>query len=204
MPAPPAPSRRPVLPAAAALVAAALALAGCSAQDALAEQSRAGDAKGFVAGDGSVTVLAPQDRGEPVELAGESTGEPVDVAGWRGDVVVVNVWYAACAPCVKEAPDLAAAAEAFAEEGVRFVGVNTRDGAQTAQAFERRHGIGYPSVLDAGSGAALLALRGQVPPQAVPTTLVLDRQGRVSARVLGVAEPSTLRALVEDALAEPA
>lgn len=185
--------------------AAVLGLTGCTASDALSEQARAGDAKNYVSGDGTVTTVASTDRSEPVELSGTTAdGATVDLADWRGDVVVLNVWYAACAPCRAEAPDLAEAATAYAGEGVRFLGINTRDDAAGALAFERTYGIPYPSVLDASSGAALLALRGDVPPQAVPTTLVLDGEGRVAARVLGRVEGSTLRGLLDDVLAEEA
>lgn len=192
------PGRRP-----ASALLAALLLGGCTASDALSEQARAGDAKNYVAGDGSVTQLAPGERGEPVRLSGATVdGGTVDVADWRGDVVVLNVWYAACAPCRAEAPDLVETAEAYAGDGVRFLGINTRDDAAAALAFERTYGIEYPSVLDARDGSALLALRGEVPPQAVPTTLVLDAEGRVAARALGRVDGSTLRGMLDDVLAE--
>ncbi|SDQ15946.1 TlpA disulfide reductase family protein [Quadrisphaera sp. DSM 44207] len=203
----PAASRTPRPARAASLaLAAALVLAGCSGgglgQEA-GEQAREGDSRSYVAGDGSVATVAVEERGEPVELAGETTdGSTVDVADWRGDVVVLNVWYAACPPCRKEAPDLAAIAQETATDGVRFLGINTEDDAATAQAFERTFATPYPSLLDAGDGSALLALRGTVPPQAVPSTVVLDAQGRPAARVLGIADPSVLSALVQDVRAE--
>lgn len=194
---------RRVLAAAVAVFALGAGTAGCTAGDALSDQARAGDEKNYVAGDGSVTQLAESGRDAPVELSGTTPeGEVVDVAAWRGAPVVLNVWYAACAPCRAEAPDLAEVATEYSPQGVRFLGVNTRDGAETALAFERTYGVGYPSILDVGDGAALLALRGQVPPQAVPSTLVLDDEGRVAARVLGQVEASTLDVLVEDVLAE--
>ena len=187
---------------AAVLVAVALGLAGCSGGSTLAQQARAGDDKNYVAGDGSVTELAESKRGEPVTVTGTSAdGEAVDVAAWRGEPVVLNVWYAACGPCRAEAPDLQAIWSEYESRGVHFLGVNTRDDAPTAQAFQRRFEITYPSIVDA-DGAAILALRGEVSPQAVPTTLVVDRRGRVAARVLGLVDPSTLRSLVDEVLAE--
>lgn len=189
---------------AAAALAAALAT-GCTASGALSEQARAGDAKNYVAGDGSVTQLAVGSRNEPVELTGTTAeGDTVNLADWRGSVVVLNVWYAACAPCRAEAPDLVAVANEFSAKGVKFLGINVRDDAAGAMAFQRTYGIPYASVLDAADGSALLALRGQVPPQAVPTTLLLDAEGRVAARVLGRVDGSTLRGLLEDVLAERA
>ncbi len=185
----------------AALTLAVMALAGCSGGT-LEQQARAGDDKGYLAGDGSVAEIAASDRGEPVAVTGtDADGEPVDLAQWRGDIVVLNVWYAACGPCRAEAPDLQAISTQYAADGVRFVGLNTRDDAPTAQAFQRRFEITYPSIMDA-DGSAIVGLQGQVSPQAVPTTLVLDRQGRVAARLLGKADASTLRSLVDSALAE--
>lgn len=100
-----------------------------------------------------------------------------------------------------EAPDLADLHAEFEDEGVQFYGVNTRDTQPTAEAFERTFGIEYPSMEDR-SGEVMLAMTDYVPPSAVPTTLVLDKQGRVSARILGIAEPATLRALIDTALDE--
>src|SRR5699024_8980177 len=118
-----------------------------------------------------------------------------------GGVLVINVWYASCPPCRKEAPDLQEISQEYAEDGVRFIGVNVRDGAGPAQAFQERYVITDPSLpyLDA---QIMYALRGQVAPNAVPSTLVLDREGRVAARISGALEPSTLRAMIDRVLAE--
>lgn len=196
----PPPGRRGILLGAAS---AALLLAGCAAPDSLASQARAGDNKNYIAGDGSVSEYAPEGRGAPVELTGPLyDGKVVSSADWRGSVTVLNVWYAACAPCRVEAPTLEAVYQEFKSDGVLFYGVNVRDTAATAAAFERTFGTSYPSFDDSG-GAILLALADHVPPRAVPTTLVLDKQGKVTARVLGIAEKSTLKALISSALKEP-
>lgn len=152
--------------------------------------------------EGAVTEFASGDRGAPVELQGETLdGELLSLADRRGEVVVVNVWGSWCAPCREEAPVLAAAARRYAPEGVSMVGINVRDNAAAAQAFERRFGIEYPSIADF-DGRTLLAVNQYVPANAVPVTLLLDRQGRVAARVLGVLTRSTLDALLEPVLAE--
>ena len=187
----------------AAVAVCATLLAGCSATDPLSAQARAGDDKNYVAGDGTTAEIAPDERGEPVTLTGTTAvGGQVALADWRGDVVVLNVWYAACAPCRAEAPDLAEVANGYASEGVQFLGINTRDGAAQAKAFQRTFDLSYPSILDASDGAALLALRGEANPRAVPTTLVLDRQGRVAARIVGLAEGSVLTAMLDRVLEE--
>lgn len=151
---------------------------------------------GYVSGDGTVREWAPQERGPAVELAGTAyDGSAVDLADHRGQVVVVTTWYAACPPCRAEAPDLVAL---DARPDVQVVGVNSRDDAGTAQAFERSFAVPYPSIDDA-DGRAIASLQGLVSLTAVPTTLVLDPEGRVAARVIGRAEPSTLTALVDGA-----
>ncbi len=163
-----------------------------------------GDEAGYVSGDRSVTTWPAGDRTGPVEITGvDFTGAPVDVAAWRGDVVVLNTWYAACPPCRAEAPDLVEIATEYADDGVHLLGINATDDAGAAQPFERTFEVPYPSVHDV-DGAAIAALQGVVPVQAVPTTVVLDRDGAVAARILGRVDASTLRALIDDALAEPA
>lgn len=185
-------------------LAAALGLGGCLAAPADDGRTAAGEQAGYVSGDGSTRTWAPDERGTPVELAGtDFTGAPVDVADWRGDVVVLNTWYAACPPCRAEAPDLVALATDYAGDGVRLLGINGTDDAGAAQAFERTFAVPYPSLADT-DGRAVASLQGSVPLQAVPTTVVLDRAGRVAARVLGLADATTLRAMVDDVLAEPA
>lgn len=178
-----------------------LALSACSSNDSLARQANAGDNKNFIAGDGSVAQYAKNDRKEPVVLAGKLfDGKAVTSAAWAGKVVVLNFWYAACSPCRLEAPRLEALYKEFKPDGVLFYGVNIRDREPEAAAFERTFGVSYPSMEDSGGGV-LLAMTQYVPPQAVPTTLVIDTSGRVSARILGTADQGTLKALISDAVA---
>lgn len=175
------------------VVAAALAAGGCSTSQA----AFTAEDGGYAAGDGSVVLLAEAERGDPVELAGTTLqGEQVDVADWRGAPVVLNTWFAACGPCREEAPELAAVAQA-APEGVRFLGINVQDSAAQGIAFEEQFGVSYPSLMDR-DGEGLLALRGTLNPTATPTTLVLDDEGRVAARVSGPVEEATLRGLVDE------
>ncbi|WP_051442271.1 TlpA family protein disulfide reductase [Arthrobacter sp. H14] len=179
----------------------ALTLTACTANDPLAKQAAAGDGKNYIAGDGSVSEYAPEARGESVELTAELyDGTVVDSADWQGRVTVLNFWYAACPPCRLEAPDLQALYEKYKDDGVMFYGVNVRDPEATAAAFERNFGVTYPSI-DDRDGGVLFSMTQYVPPQAVPTTLVLDKQGRIAARIIGLAEKSTLDALISDAAA---
>ncbi|GAA5228034.1 TlpA family protein disulfide reductase [Paeniglutamicibacter antarcticus] len=185
---------------AALLGAAVLPLAACvGEEDALAKQAREGNNKNYIAGDGSVQEYGPDSRTDPVEInAVAYDGTTIDSTQWAGQVTVLNFWYAACAPCRIEAPHLVELSKEFNGK-VGFLGINVRDEKEAAEAFERSFGIKYPSVQDT-KGAIQLAMTKYVPLKAVPTTLVLDKQGRVSARILGVAEKPTLKALINTAL----
>ncbi|MFH8248908.1 TlpA family protein disulfide reductase [Microbacterium sp. B2969] len=178
-------------------------LAACSS-DPLAEQYRAGDNKGFIAGDSRVVEIAAADRGEPVSFTGSTdSGQTVSSTDYAGDVLVVNFWYAACGPCRAEAPRLEEAASSFDGQGVSFLGVNTSDSAEAASAFADKYSVSYPSLLAAQDGAIKLAFAERTPINATPTTLVLDKEGRVAARIIGqLLDASILETLVRDALAE--
>lgn len=177
--------------------ASALLLTACAPDNSLSAQARDGGNKNYIAGDGSVSEFAPGSRGEPVQLSGQLyDGKTVESADWQDKVVVLNFWYAACTPCRVEAPALEELHQEFKDQDVLFYGVNLRDSRATAAAFERSFGTTYPS-FDSESGI-LLALTEYVPPQSVPTTMVLDRKARVAARILGVAEKGTLKALISD------
>lgn len=195
-------SRATTLTLAAALV---IGLTGCvTDSDSLAEQYRTGDGKNYVAGDGTITELAPDERGDPVQFSGElDVGGTINTADYVGSVLVLNIWYAGCAPCRAEAPDLEEVWVTYRDRDVQFLGINVRDDVSTALAFAETFGISYPSVLDVEQGAAQLALSGSIAPNAVPTTLVIDRQGRVASRILGqLQSPSILDSLVATALGE--
>lgn len=186
----------------AALAVSVLLLTSC-ASDPLAEQFRAGDNKNYIAGDGTVTEFAIDSRPTFGEWSGVTeSGARLDSSALEGFVVVMNWWYAACAPCRAEAPDLAALSEEFKDQGVQFVGVNVRDTAETALAFDRRFGITFPSVMDQQTGTVSLAFSGVVSPQAVPTTLVITREGKVASRILGRIDKSILRELIETVVQE--
>ena len=180
----------------------ALLLTGC-ASDPLADQYRAGSGKNYIAGDGSVTEIVPENRGETISFEGvDELGGAVSSSSFAGQVVVVNFWYSGCAPCRAEAPLLEEAFVQTSPNGVVFVGVNVRDQAETAVTFNAQFGVTYSSIIDT-NGQAQLAFATNVPPNAVPTTLVLDRQGRVAARILGqLTDVSILTTIISDVATE--
>ena len=181
----------------------ALGASACSGDaDSVAAQVKAGDQKGYVSGDGTVETIAATERGEPVELEGDLLGG----GRWasesaRGQVVVLNVWGSWCAPCVAEAPHLQDVWAGLEKEGapVVFMGIDFREDPARGLAFVTKMGLTYPSLSDE-SGTLILDLQGKAP--TVPTTLVLDREGRIASRVNGPVDASTLRGLVDDAVAE--
>ena len=188
------PSRRTVLSALA--IAAVPGLAGCG-------ESSADQSAGFVSGDGIIEQVPPAERKVLLSITGELLqGGTYDSRELLGMVVVYNVWGSWCAPCREEAPALRKVADETRPDGVRFMGINVRDNDASALAFERRYDITYPSIRTADSQEALLAFGSKLPPSAVPSTMIVDREGRLAARVIGKTSYGTLSALVEDVLAE--
>jgi len=158
---------------------------------------------GYITGDGTTTAWAPADRGRPIELTGTTLeGKPVDLADYRGRPVVVNVWWSGCGPCRTEMPLLQQASGDLAGKAA-FLGINTRDGsAENGLAFERSVGATYPSVY-APDGRALLAFPGL--PRPLPSTVVLDAKGRISATISGpIPSRLTLTQLVDCAASDSA
>lgn len=156
--------------------------------------------KGYISGDGVVTVLPEKDREKPGKVSGETLeGDEVSLDDYAGKIVVVNVWGAWCPPCRAEADDLSEAARRLADDGVVFLGINTRDnGRDTALAFQESRDVPYSSIFDPG-GRNLLAFRGTLPPQAIPSTVVVDARGRVAASIIGpVPSVTTLVDVVEE------
>lgn len=180
----------------AAAIAGALAigLAACTSGDGIAGEYGAGG--GTVSSDGAYLELTPAQRDKPIEFSGPTVdGDELSSTDLLGEITVVNFWYAGCPPCRVEASDLAALSGELTD--VQFVGVNIFDDAAVASAFDEEFDIEYPSILDAKSSSVQLAFAGQVAPNAVPTTIVLDTEGRVAARISGIIrDPSILRAMI--------
>ena len=156
--------------------------------------------KGYVDGSGLITRLEAGERKKPGEVTGETLeGKDVALSDYAGQVVVLNVWGSWCAECRKESPALTAAARELAGDDVAFVGINTRDSSRDpALAFQRRYDVPYHSIFDP-SGRTLLAFYGTLNPQAIPSTLVLDKDGRVAASIQGeLPSTQTLVDLVKD------
>lgn len=152
--------------------------------------------RSYVAGNGTVTFIGAKDRIEGPVLSGTTLdGENIQIP--HGGIVVVNVWASWCAPCRAEAPTLAALADKY--KGVVFVGVLTRDSEVAAQAFQKRFNLPYPTLVD---DSVLLGFRNSLSANAIPTTIVIDKKGRVAARISGEITVASLSDLIEKIHAE--
>ena len=184
------------------IAALAITLSGCTS-DPLAEQFRSGDNKNYIAGDGTVTEYTIGSRPKAATWSGVTeSGETISSQQLAGVITVMNFWYAGCAPCRIEMPELIEMQEKYLPDGVQFIGVNVRDTAETSLAFARKIGLNFPSIMDAKSGSVVLSFTGIVTPQAVPTTLLIDSEGNIAARVLGRIDKGILKTLIETAIEE--
>ena len=196
------PGRTRLLPAAALVVVGVLA-AGCADQ-VDAGQPVVGNVaeQGYVSGDGTTTIVAESERKPAPDLTGTTLdGEPFALSDHLGEVVVLNVWASWCAPCRAEADDIQGVWDEVQAKGVQFVGLNTRDSQAAADAFVDRFGVTYPSVVDT-DGSRQLLFHETLPPAAIPSTIVIDRQGRVAGRAIGEVDRSRLLGMIEPILAE--
>lgn len=191
--------------AAVMLAVSVFVLGACQAPaDDLAEDYREGIGQNYISGDGAYVFLEPDSRGEHITFTGD-----LDIGGgwaskeYLGQPILVNFWYAGCPPCRLEAADLQALNDQFSPQGVVFIGVNILDQRPTALTFSDEFGITYPSILDAESGLARLAFAGDITPNAVPTTLVLDRDHRIAARVSGlISDVDLLTSMIDEVVNE--
>ncbi|MFF4413367.1 TlpA family protein disulfide reductase [Streptosporangium sp. NPDC001559] len=164
-------------------------VAGCAGNQ--GSQPQSGDTR-FVPGDGKITTFEAVGRKPAPAVEGETLdGKSVSLASYKGKVVVLNFWAAWCAPCRSEAPVLKDIAAKTKASGVEFLGIDFKDRKAEALAFERSQQPGYPSIFDQ-PGRIALSFHGTVPPAAIPSTLVIDRQGRIAARALGAVKYNDL------------
>ncbi|MFI6339445.1 TlpA family protein disulfide reductase [Streptomyces sp. NPDC050535] len=158
----------------------------------------------FVAGKNGIATVAKGERTDAPDLSGETVdGKQLDVADYKGKVVVLNVWGSWCPPCRAEAPNFVKVAKDTADQGVQFVGINTRDPSTApAKAFEEEQGVTYPSLYDPTGKLMLRFKKGTLNPQAIPSTLIIDRDGKIAARTLQALSEDKLREMLAPVLAE--
>ncbi len=139
---------------------------------------------GYIGGVKKITPVEPADRVAMPELSGfDLDGKEISTADFEGKVLVINLWGSWCPPCREEAPVLREVSENLADDNVQFIGILTKDKPASALAFNKKAGITYPSIVDE-DGSLQLAFAESLPSQAIPTTWVIDRNGKVAARVI--------------------
>ncbi|MFG2598889.1 TlpA family protein disulfide reductase [Streptomyces sp. NPDC048462] len=196
-----APRRRFTLLAAPAVAAAlALALSACDSGN----KTGGGGDTNFVTGNSGISTAAKGERAEAPKLDGKSLdGKALDLADYKGKIVVLNAWGSWCAPCRLEAKYFTKVAKATEGQGVQFVGVNTRD-AERAQAisFEKDFGVTYPSFYDPTGKLLLRFPKGTFKLQSIPSTVVIDRDGKLAARFVGPLDDTNLHKMLDPLIAE--
>ncbi len=169
-----------------------LLVAACSAPQAAAQTSDPGLNRV------GATVYAAADRPMLPTVSGPTlAGGELDLTSLRGHVVVLNVWASWCAPCKAESPALVGVARATTSQGVVFVGIDENDQGAPAKAFLAGINSNYTNLVDP-DGTLLAHLRFL--PQGIPSSLVIDPQGRVAARVIGPTTAAQMTALVSQVL----
>ena len=194
------PSASRAIAGAALAVLASLAVGACDSGP-IGQNTPASNGQSFVSGSGRTVWRASAGPVAPKVTGTTLTGEKFALAQDRGHVVVMNFWGSWCTPCRAEAPVLASLARRFTPNGVRFLGVDIRDSPTTAEAFQSSFHISYPSLNDPGDVIAL-DFQDTVPPSGIPTTLVIGRNGRITARIIGEVSAPDLRGLISTAMAE--
>jgi peroxiredoxin len=179
---------------------AALVLAACSSGG----TSGGSGNTNFVSGKDGIATVAKGSRAAAPDLSGKTVdGKQLDVADYKGKVVVLNVWGSWCPPCRAEAPNFVKVAKDTSAQGVQFVGINTRDSSTSpAKAFEKEQGITYPSLYDPTGRLMLRFKKGTLNPQLIPSTLIIDRDGKVAARSMQALSEEKLREMLDPILAE--
>ena len=160
--------------------------------------------QGYVSGDGATTILAEGRRSAAPELTGTTlAGDPFVLSDHLGEVVVLNVWASWCAPYQAEAEDLQQVYGSLPAAPACSRGPEHPGPQAAADAFVERFGLTYPNVVDT-DGTRGCCPTTPFPPGAIPSTLVIDRKGRVAARAIGEVDRSRLLGLIEPILAEDA
>ncbi|MFB7914787.1 TlpA family protein disulfide reductase [Streptomyces sp. NPDC056061] len=190
-----------LLAAPAATVALALALSACGGSD---DKVGGGGNTNFVTGSDGITTVDKADRKAAPKLDGETLdGKQLDVSEFKGKVVVLNAWGSWCGPCRLEAQYFSRVAKETKDKGVQFVGINTRDPKKgPAISFEKDYGVPYPSFYDPAGKLMLRFPKGTLRPQTIPSTVVLDREGKIAARSMTALDSDKLHKMIDPLIAE--
>lgn len=141
------------------------------------------------------TLLIPSaDRTDPLVLTGlNANGEEISTSDFLGQPVVINAWASWCAPCIEEAPILTEQAQK--NPNVAFLGLRVMDGTQEPP--PPLQGLAKNSITD--TNGKLLTTIPNVPPRALPSTTVLDAQGRIAAQHIGPITTEIMEKMLQQA-----
>lgn len=181
--------RKPFLSIVVALLT-AMVLSACSGGGSSSPE------ESFIEGSGAVTRIDSTDRKAAPALSGMTLSGKTFIFN-PGQVAVVNVWASWCSPCRAEIPILIELARQYPE--VQFMGILTRDNPATAEAFARRFAIPYPTFID---DSLLIGFKGSLPANAIPSTVIIDKNGNVAARISGEVTLTSLSKLIRETEAE--
>jgi thiol-disulfide isomerase/thioredoxin len=177
------------------LVFPAILLIGCSRAPAPAASASGSDTPG---GAPAASSPAPASDPAPAWTLKDLAGKSVSLADFRGKVVVLDVWATWCPPCRAEIPHFIEIQNEYKDKGVTVVGisVDSTGPADVAQ-FVKDNGMNYPIVMaDEATATAYGADQG------IPTTVVIDKNGNVVARHLGLTDKDVFEDDIKKALAE--
>lgn len=158
-----------------------------------------------------LAVLLPRDSNPPGHVKPASArktmpdfklrdlkGADWTLSAYRGNVVLVNFWATWCPPCREETPGLVRLAHRYRAQGVTIAGISMDEGgASPVRKFLRDFGVDYPIMMPDSS----FLLANEI--ESLPTTFLIDRQGRIAKTYVGGVHESAFRADIERLLAEP-
>ena len=186
----------------AALVSVAVALAGCGGSS---DGGGGGETSQAIAPNlmmpstdprVEVKVFDVNEREPAPDLKGLTLeGDELALSDLLGQVVIVNTWASWCGPCEDEMPLLLDIEKNYQRDGVSLLGINVEDKPQDAKEFATKFGIDFPSLVD--SDSKLLASLPGVPPNALPSTLIIDRNGQIGARIVGPIKPGVIEEILD-------
>jgi thiol-disulfide isomerase/thioredoxin len=125
-------------------------------------------------------------------------GKTFQLAELRGRVVLLNFWATWCIPCRSEIPELNNMHRDLEARGLSVVGVSTYDGAEGVRNFWKDIKQDYPVFLGDQNVESTFAV------SALPTTFILDREGRIRAKIIGERRRESFEAAVKPLLEETA
>ncbi len=151
-----------------------------------------------------VATLARAEGGDSAEPLFAATLSDLDdkavaMAAWRGKPLIVNFWARWCGPCREEIPELSKIQAKYKTRGLAVIGIAIEDRPEPVRDFAKAYDIDYPVVLAKGKGIWLMQALGNSR-AGLPYTVVIDRQGRIVSRKLGIMRKPDLEAAAETLL----